>query len=476
MFNSQDINDQINNLATQVKMFLAGYDYDHSKYLLQTHAERKKTNASICLKQRKCSAEEYREILKLVAPFETQEYLDQYKDWLKSTDIEDNLLSFLEFLAFKKHHRLKTFLKLATEANPKPIYWRYFATGAAITATTAGYFAANHDHFHQTIDWITNQAPKLTIWLMDYVFLPINVPRVSLVIKFFTFAYTLRLILNNHVTDDAHKIKQIIKYFIENALIMVAQFLCYLQGGLLSPLLSMLFIAASLSTTLFSFEEFFNLEKPGIQAPHPTKFLPFLDLNQDEFKQVKEKIIKQDGQLKLLIESIDEKDLAFQYHIFKEIEYQSLLSEIESLSPSITAKIGKAQRIAEFDLHIKQLESQYYYERKKQQLLIEFISLLLITSGSIIAILSLLPLPYLNIFFIVFQFFTNQAKSAYFYTLEQDQAQKMQLAVESAWKTRESVPELGIEHAGVIKAAQKFKNLLHKPDTTDATHESLTPR
>lgn len=397
-------------------------------YYKHMHKIKKPMRHSV-FKKRNCSDNELQEILKLVAPFQSKGYLADYEQWLKDTNIEKNLLSFLEFLAYKGHHRLKTFLKLAHNTNPKPIYWPYYASGAAITAATAGYFTAHPNDFYKTIDWVMYQAPKLTIWLMDYIFLPINVPRVSLVIKFFTFAYTLRLILANHVTDDAHKIKQMIKHFIENALIMIGQFLCFLNGGILTPLISMLFIASSLSTTLFSAGEFFNLKKPDDEVAEPTKFLAFSDLDNAEFATVKNLISSQDNAINELLNDSDKDNV-----ILSKEEYESLKKIIVNFTPAISSKIMQATNNAQYNLNIEALEAKLYYQRKRKQLIIELISLCVITVGSIIVILSLMPLPYLNVFFIVFQFFVSQAKSSYFYHQEQSQAKAMQTDVAAEWK------------------------------------------
>ena len=476
MFNFHDINDPINNLVTQTKMFLAGYDFDHCQFLLQAHAQNQKTNAAFCLQNRTFRDNELQEILKLVAPFQSKEYLDNYEKWLKDTNIEKNLLSFLEFLAYKGHHRLKTFLKLAHNTNPKPIYWPYYASGAAITAATAGYFTAHPNDFYKTIDWVMYQAPKLTIWLMDYIFLPVNVPRVSLVIKFFTFAYTLRLILANHVTDDAHKIKQMIKHFIENALIMIGQFLCFLNGGILTPLISMLFIASSLSTTLFSAGEFFNLKKPDDEVAEPTEFLAFSELDDAEFAMVKEYISNQyisnqDKDIHALLNGNDKDDV-----ILSKEQYMSLTTIISTFKPEISSKIMQAKNNAQYNLNIEALEAKLYYQRKRKQLIIELVSLCVITAGSIIVILSLMPLPYLNVFFIVFQFFVYQAKSSYFYHQEQSQAKAMQTDVAAEWKKKGSIniEDLDPKKARIVlEAATMFKQRFH-PDRSSAALELVS--
>lgn len=474
MFNfhdKDDINDPINNLVTQVKMFLAGHDLDHCQFLLQAHSQNQKTNAAICLKERSCTPNELQEILKLVAPFQSKEYLKDYDDWLYHTNIENNLLSFLEFLAYKKHHRFKTFLKLAHNTNPKPIYWPYFASGASITAATAGYFSAYPNHFYQTIDWMMYQAPKLTIWLMDYIFLPINVPRVSLVIRFCTFAYTLRLILTNNVTDDAHKIKQMLKHFIENALIMIGQFLCFLNGGILTPLISMLFIASSLSTTLFNFGECFYLKTPDDKESHPIAFLPFSELEDEEFRTVKDFIKTKAGHLSEIMACLKDSDKDV---ILNKDQYAALKTIINGFDPLISYKIVKAEKNAEFNLNIEALEARFYYKRKRKQLFIELVSLCVITAGSTIVFLSLMPLPYLNIFFIVFQFFVYQAKNAYFHQLEQSQAKEMQTDVAAEWKKKGSInmQNLTPKHAkNVLEAATIFKNGLTHKNTSNVTLE-----
>lgn len=479
MPNKLNSNDPINNLVSQVKNFLSGQNFDLCQYLLQSHANRKNRGASYCLKDTICTVDEYQEILKLVAPFQKKDYFDEYVAWLEKTALGDNLLSFLEFLAYKKHHRVKTFLKLAHESTPKPVYWHYFAASAVITASSGVYFSVHPNQLYQILDWTTHQAPKLALWLMDYVFLPINVPRVSLFIRFFTFAYTLRLILNNHVTDDAHKIKQIIKHFIENILIMVAQFLCYLNQGILTPEISSLFILASLSTAIFSAVDFYNLEKPAIQPAYPTNFIPFEELSDTELQTIKAHLNEKSddyASIKALIAN------ANQHLVLNEKDYADLKEAMKSLPLSITNKIDKASKKAEFILIVQQLEAQYYYERKLKQLRVELVSLILTLVGSTIVILSLLPLPYLNIFFIIFQFFVNQAKSAYFYQMEQNQAKQIQDKVSEEWTKFDKDDEIKSHDKSqevIVKALAKFRSFAssnkkgqpsHPPETHELTH------
>ena len=94
--------------------------------------------------------------------------------------------------------------------------------------------------------------------------------------------------MKDGVIADFTITEQMLKHFIENALIMIGQFLCFLNGGILTPLISMLFIASSLSTTLFNFGECFYLKTPDDKESHPIAFLPFSELEDEEFRTVKD--------------------------------------------------------------------------------------------------------------------------------------------------------------------------------------------
>lgn len=334
---------------TQVVNFLQGRNLDTTEEHLQTYARLQETNAKIALAKNKFSRDGYQNILNLLVDEQKKTtYLKDYQAWRTKKKIDETMLSFLEFLAYKKHHRLKTFLKLADKSNPKPVYWLHFMGGAVITVGAIAYFSVKPNDLYLILDWITQQAPQLAWQLIGYICLPINIPKLSMVINSFSLAYTLGLLWNNHVTDIAHKLEKTLKHCFQTGIILLAQFLCYLQQGNLPPSISFLFILSSLSTTLFSFKAWVSLEIPSSET------------SSDKF------------------------------------------------------------------VRIKQIENQCYYERKKRELLIEFISLAFITAGSIVVIFTILPAPYLSVFFLALQFFINMAKNEYLKYYENEKAQELQ--------------------------------------------------
>ncbi|NDH08181.1 MAG: hypothetical protein EBY16_00930 [Gammaproteobacteria bacterium] len=358
----KDINERLP--ITQVVEFLQGRNLDTTEEHLQTYARVQETNAKIALAKEDLNIFEKAYILKLlVDERQITQYLKDYETWLTKKKIDETMLSFLEFLAYKKHHRLKTFLKLADKSNPKPVYWPHFTGGAVITVGAIAYFSAKPNHLHLILDWITQQAPLLAWQFINYICLPINIPKVSMVINSFSLAYTLGLLWNNHVTDTAHKVEKTIKYCFQTGIILLAQFLCYLQQGNLPPSISILFILSSLSTTLFSFKAWMNLAKPSLQ--------------------------------------------------------NGLLTKPEQ---------------------IQQIEDKYYYKRKERELLIEYISLAFITAGSTVVIFTLLPAPYLSVFFLALQFFINMAKNEYLKYYENKIAEEMQTEISNVFQNSPTPP------------------------------------
>ena len=320
-------------------------------------------------------------LTKLKNNIDTNSYLKDYQQWLQQLDFfgkADSQLLFLEFLAYKNHHRLNMLLKLAREAKPyHKSYWPHYTGAAVMTMGAVGYFSYYPSHVFLIIEWMTQQAPALTMKFIDFICLPLNMPRVSMIFSFSVLLYNLYFIWTDHVPSTVSKALTSLKLLGQAGLNILAHVLCYLHQGILTPHISILFILSSLWTTLYTFVEFRSLAAP--KQPET------LDIN----------------------------------------------------------------------TQINYIEEKFHHDQKERELHVEIGLLVFFTLGTVVVIFTMLPVPYLSLFFAAIQFFLSQAKILWLESETEKAATKMQEEIAELYK-RTPNADPNVELVPILTLSQTF--------------------
>jgi hypothetical protein len=190
--------------------------------------------------------------------------LSEYQYWYNHLHLSDNLIHFLEFLASKKFYRFQPYIALIHSLKPyeSKVLEVIVGTLSLGTLSLIATFFYNHDLWLVFREFLEKNGPDILKFLIDYILLAENLALISLFFKIFKFFNQLYAIISNHAKTESDKIKEIIKLCLSNVLVISAQLLCFLNSGLMTPIVGYLFIAASLCDVVSCMLSIMHLKQP----------------------------------------------------------------------------------------------------------------------------------------------------------------------------------------------------------------------
>lgn len=203
-------------------------------------------------------------ILSILAPNNVDAIIDDYKKYCNNLNISLNLINFLEYLSHQGYHRLHPHIRSIKSLKPieKPysIYTLRMIVGGLGIFLLVG--LTHPEIWNQIVEYLSRHSQDIFNILLKYIWLAENIAFLTLVYRSFDFLYKSYSVLSNHATTNEHKFKKILKIFLVDSLIILAQTLLYLNKGQMNPFSAYLFIASSFVELLYSAWSLSQLSRP----------------------------------------------------------------------------------------------------------------------------------------------------------------------------------------------------------------------
>ncbi len=203
-------------------------------------------------------------ILKVLAPDQVNDLKEHFIYHCHSLHMSHNLINFLEFLTHQGYHRLHPHIH--SIKNLKPIqysYGMYSLGGLSIligASVTIGIF--HSEIWNQMLDYFLKHGQAILKFTLQHIWIAENIAFLTLIYRLIDFISKCYKVYNNHATTTENKINKILKFFLVDSFIIVAQGLLYASQGLINPVSGYLFIASSFVELAYSAISLYKLSKP----------------------------------------------------------------------------------------------------------------------------------------------------------------------------------------------------------------------
>lgn len=203
-------------------------------------------------------------ILKILAPNRVKDLTENFHNHCHNLNIPHNLINFLEFLTHQSYHRLHPHIHLIKKFKPiQPSYGIYTLGAFCIfigTSVLMGIFHA--EIWNQMLDCFLKHGQEILQFLLKHIWIAENIAFLTLLYRLADFASKCYKIYNNHATTTENKINKMIKTFLVDSLIIVAQGLLYANKGFINPISAYLFMTSSFVELAYSAISLYKLSKP----------------------------------------------------------------------------------------------------------------------------------------------------------------------------------------------------------------------